>query len=106
MSEVIGEYEQENLMKTIELKIEGMTCSHCIMHVKSELSKLAHVQVDDVQIGKARVRYDEDISEYHTTMAQILHHCLSVSAKVFSILRFLDAIVAFEISILSAILKG
>lgn len=45
-------------MKTQELKIEGMTCNHCVMHVKKELSKLPHVQVDDVQIGTARVQYD------------------------------------------------
>jgi copper chaperone len=46
-------------MKTQELKIEGMTCGHCVMHVKKELSKLPHVQVDDVQIGTARVQYDD-----------------------------------------------
>ncbi len=46
-------------MKTVELKIEGMTCSHCVMHVKQELSRLPHVQVDDVGIGNARVQYDE-----------------------------------------------
>jgi len=46
-------------MKMQELKIEGMTCGHCIMHVKKELGKLQHVQVDDVQIGKAKVQYDD-----------------------------------------------
>ncbi len=46
-------------MKTQELKIEGMTCGHCVMHVKKELSRLPHVQVDDVQIGKAKVQYDD-----------------------------------------------
>jgi copper chaperone len=45
-------------MKTQDLKIDGMTCGHCVMHVRKELSKLAHVQVDDVQIGTARVQYD------------------------------------------------
>lgn len=46
-------------MKVQELRIEGMTCSHCVMHVKQELSRLSHVQVDDVQIGKAKVQYDD-----------------------------------------------
>jgi len=41
------------------LAIEGMTCGHCVMSVKKELSKLPDVVVDDVQIGKARVRFDE-----------------------------------------------
>lgn len=46
-------------MKSEDLKIEGMTCGHCVMHVKKELSKLPHVQVDDVQVGLARVQYDD-----------------------------------------------
>jgi copper chaperone len=46
-------------MKSQELTIEGMTCGHCVMHVRKELSKLAEVIVEDVKIGKARVQYDE-----------------------------------------------
>lgn len=46
-------------METRDLIIDGMTCGHCVMHVKKELSKLQHVHVDDVQIGKARVQYDD-----------------------------------------------
>ncbi len=46
-------------MKTAELKIEGMTCGHCVMSVKQELTKLPDVRVEDVQIGSARVAYDE-----------------------------------------------
>ena len=46
-------------MKSRELIIEGMTCGHCVMHVKKELGRMPFVQVDDVQIGKARVQYDE-----------------------------------------------
>ena len=46
-------------MKSEELKIDGMTCGHCVMSVKKELAKLDNVVVEEVQIGKARVRYDE-----------------------------------------------
>lgn len=46
-------------MKIEELKIKGMTCGHCVMSVKKELSKLAGVKVKDVQIGRAQVEYDE-----------------------------------------------
>jgi len=46
-------------MKSVELTIEGMTCNHCVMHVKKELSKLSDVTIDDVQIGKAKVQFDE-----------------------------------------------
>lgn len=46
-------------MKTRELKIEGMSCGHCVMSVQKELSKVPSVKVEDVQIGSARVAYDE-----------------------------------------------
>ncbi len=46
-------------MTNKELKIEGMSCGHCVMAVKKELSKLPNVKVEDVQIGSARVQYDE-----------------------------------------------
>jgi copper chaperone len=46
-------------MKTVDLKIEGMHCGHCVMAVRKELSKLANVSVEDVQIGSATLRIDE-----------------------------------------------
>ena len=46
-------------MTTRELTIEGMTCGHCVMAVKKELSKLPEVIVENVQIGNAKVQYDE-----------------------------------------------
>jgi copper chaperone len=42
-----------------EIVIEGMNCGHCVMAVKKELSKIAGLIVDDVQIGKAKVQFDE-----------------------------------------------
>jgi copper chaperone CopZ len=50
-------------MKTQEFKIEGMSCSHCVMAVRKELSRLENVKIDDVQIGKAKVEFDESITE-------------------------------------------
>ena len=46
-------------MKSQELKIEGMSCGHCVMSVKEELGKLADVKVEEVTVGAARVQYDE-----------------------------------------------
>ena len=46
-------------MKTVELNIEGMSCGHCVMAVRKELSKLPNTTVEDVQIGKAKVVIDE-----------------------------------------------
>jgi copper chaperone CopZ len=47
-------------MKSHELTIQGMNCAHCIMHVKQALESVDGLQVEEVQIGKARVRYDDD----------------------------------------------
>ncbi|HSD63769.1 MAG TPA: cation transporter [Ignavibacteriaceae bacterium] len=47
-------------MTTKEIKIEGMSCGHCEMAVRKQLSKLDNVKVKEVKIGKAVVEYDEN----------------------------------------------
>jgi len=54
-----NEDERKKAMKTSELKIDGMSCGHCVMSVRKELSKIQNLQVEDVQIGSARVSYDD-----------------------------------------------
>jgi copper chaperone CopZ len=39
-------------------KIDGMSCQHCVMAVKKEISKL-NVENLDVKIGEAKVKFDE-----------------------------------------------
>ncbi len=57
-------------MKAHLLTIEGMSCNHCVMHVKKELSNVAGLLIDDVQIGSARVRYEENgVSEERISQA-------------------------------------
>jgi len=51
--------KKENIMTTQEFKIEGMSCNHCVMAVKKELSKVENLDVQDVQIGSAKVAYEE-----------------------------------------------
>lgn len=46
-------------MKTETLAIQGMSCGHCVMGVRKELSKVASVK--DVTIGSATVEYDEAV---------------------------------------------
>ena len=46
-------------MKTQQLIIEGMSCGHCVMNVKKELLKVSGLNVENVEIGKAIVQYDE-----------------------------------------------
>jgi copper chaperone len=46
-------------MTETDLKIEGMTCQHCVMRVKKALGLLPGVTDTQVTIGTARVTYDE-----------------------------------------------
>lgn len=46
-------------MPEITLAIEGMSCQHCVMSVRSALDALEGVTASDVSIGTARVVYDD-----------------------------------------------
>ena len=46
-------------MKTQELKIQGMTCGHCVMSVRKGLDAVPGLVVESVEIGKAVVKFDE-----------------------------------------------
>lgn len=46
-------------MKQATLHIEGMSCGHCLNAVNRALSAVPGVQVDELRIGRADVRYDE-----------------------------------------------
>ncbi len=50
-------------MTRATLKIDGMSCKHCVMAVREELLKLEArgLILDDVQIGSAKVQYDEKL---------------------------------------------
>jgi len=41
-----------------EIKIEGMSCAHCIIAIEKELSKL-DLKKADVKIGSAEVEFDK-----------------------------------------------
>ena len=45
-------------METAKLKIEGMSCGHCVKQVTAALAKLPGVEVVDVKVGSAEVRLD------------------------------------------------
>ena len=42
-----------------EIRIQGMTCHHCVMAVKKELMKIPGLVVKEVSIGSALVQFDE-----------------------------------------------
>jgi copper chaperone len=46
-------------MADTALKIEGMSCQHCVMNVKKALDALDGVSSSNVEIGSAKVSYDD-----------------------------------------------
>ena len=45
-------------MQKTHLTIEGMTCQHCVRAVENRLRNTAGVEVENVAIGSADIRYD------------------------------------------------
>lgn len=45
------------------LKIKGMSCGHCVMHVSDALNKLDKVSKAKVKIGKAEIKVDESLDD-------------------------------------------
>ena len=46
-------------MNDIALKIEGMSCQHCVMRVKKAIEAVQGVSKAEVVIGQATVSFDE-----------------------------------------------
>ena len=46
-------------MSEVTLKIEGMSCQHCVMRVKRAVDQLPGVSGAEVGIGSAHITYDE-----------------------------------------------
>lgn len=46
-------------MAEATIKIEGMSCQHCVMRTKKAIDAVAGVTKSDVAIGSAVVTYDE-----------------------------------------------
>ncbi|MEM5948108.1 cation transporter [Spirochaetia bacterium 38H-sp] len=44
------------------ITIDGMSCQHCVMHIKQALSSLG-LEVVNVEIGKATVKASDTISD-------------------------------------------
>ncbi len=50
-------------MKEVELKVQGMTCEHCVRTVKNAVSSLEGISKVDVYLdtGLVRVEMDKDV---------------------------------------------
>ena len=49
--------------KKLSLKVEGMTCSHCVMHVKNALEGVRGVKKAEVSLEKLRAEIILDRKE-------------------------------------------
>ncbi len=46
-------------MAEAKIKIDGMSCQHCVQAVKKALCAVTGVDSTDVEIGSATIRYDD-----------------------------------------------
>ena len=46
-------------MKQITIGIDGMSCQHCVMRVKKAIEGLVGISDLSVEVGSARVTFDE-----------------------------------------------
>ena len=60
-------------MAEIELKIDGMTCQHCVMAVKKAVDGVSGVSSSDVEIGSAKVTYDESDADREAIVSAIVN---------------------------------
>ena len=56
---------------TLSLKIGGMHCGGCVNRVTQALKNVPGIEVEDVQVGSARVRYEEEKATLGTIQASI-----------------------------------
>ncbi len=62
------------------IRIQGMTCNHCVMSVRRALAAIDAVEVEDVQIGNAVVRFDGSDEKRKEIDAAITNAGYSVTA--------------------------
>jgi copper chaperone len=53
------------------LKIEGMSCQHCVMRVKKAIDAVAGVTKSDVAVGTATIQFDESKAKKEDVIAAI-----------------------------------
>jgi copper chaperone len=61
----------ERQMERMELKIEGMSCGHCVGAVRQALTGLRGVEVASLSVGRAEVAYDPATTDVPAILAAI-----------------------------------
>ena len=49
-------------METMTMRIDGMSCGHCVKAVRDALGDVPGVQVRQVDVGSATVAYDPSVA--------------------------------------------
>lgn len=60
-------------MKEATIRVDGMSCQHCVMRLKKAVSQLSGVAESQVDVGTVRVAYDESklgIAELNKAIAE------------------------------------
>jgi copper chaperone len=60
-------------MSEITLKIDGMSCQHCVMSVKKAIDEIEGVSTSDVAVGTATVDYDESKTSSDTISSAVIN---------------------------------
>jgi copper chaperone len=59
-------------MQQMTLTIAGMSCSGCVNSVRKALTRLRGVEVEQVEVGSAVVRYDPDVATPESIQSAIV----------------------------------
>jgi copper chaperone len=46
-------------MAEINIKIDGMSCQHCVMSVKKAVDAVEGINSSEVSVGSAKISYDD-----------------------------------------------
>jgi len=46
-------------MAEISMKIDGMSCQHCVMSVKKAVDSVEGINSSEVSVGSAKISYDD-----------------------------------------------
>ena len=52
-------------------KINGMTCQHCVMAVKKAVDSVSGVSSSEVEVGSAKISYEENSTDRRAITAAI-----------------------------------
>lgn len=69
-------------MQQATLKIDGMSCNHCVRAVDQALRGLAGVRIDELQIGSVAVSYDPAVIGVEQIEAAITEEGYTVAQRM------------------------